>query len=341
MRMIQKFGKVLLTAFVAATITCAAQEKGSLNLVQTISIQGVQLKWDHFGVDLAGNRLFAASEEEPVVEVFDLHTNKLVHTIKGFGRPHNIIVFPEMKKLYVVDGEASEIKILDYDSYQQTGRIPLAIDADPYTYDASKKMLYVVNGGREAHTSYCSVSVVDVSTDKKLTDIKVNSNRLESMTLEKQGSRLFVNMAGNDEVGVIDRKKRDVVQTWPVSAGKVNSPMQLDESDHRLFVVTRQPARLVVIDTDTGKEVASVPVGQNVDDLSYDAKQRRLYVPAGEGFLSVVDQRDANTYQVIAKIPTKPGAKTGRLIPELNRYYLGVPARGGQEAQVWVYNVIP
>jgi DNA-binding beta-propeller fold protein YncE len=246
-----------------------------------------------------------------------------------------------MNKLYVVDGEASEIKILDYNSYKQIGRIPLTIDADPYAYDASRKLLYVVNGGREAHTPYCMISVVNVFADKKLSDIRLNSNRLESMAVEKWGPLLFVNMAGNDEVGVIDRDKGEVVQTWPVTAGKVNSPMQFDEAHHRLFIVTRLPPKLVVIDTDTGKEVTSVPVGHQVDDLSYDPKEHRLYAPAGEGFLSVIQQRGANNYQVIAKIHTKPGAKTGRLIPELKRYYLGVPKRGDQEAQVLVYDVLP
>src|SRR2546421_389804 len=80
--------------------------------------------------------------------------------------------------------------------------------ADLYVYDASTKLLYVVNGGRQAHTPYCLISVVDVKTDKKIVDIKLDTNRLESMTLDKSSSRLFVNMTGINKIGVIDRVKR-------------------------------------------------------------------------------------------------------------------------------------
>src|SRR5260370_31561955 len=113
--------------------------------------------------------------------------------------------------------------------------------------------------------------------------MKLESNRLESMALEKSGQRLFVNMTGVNSIGVVDREKRSVVQTWPITAAKENVPMQFDEATHRLFVVTRKPSKLVVINTDTGKEVTSLDVADYVDDLSYDAPHHRLYVPAGGG----------------------------------------------------------
>jgi DNA-binding beta-propeller fold protein YncE len=230
-----------------------AQEKAPLRLVQTISVPGVTRRWDHFGVDLKGQRLFVASEEDPAVEVLDLKTNKLIRTLTDFKEPHNVLVFPEMNELFVVDGEASEIKILKYDSYELTGRVALTIDADPVAYDPATKYLYVVNGGREAHTPYCLISIVDTKTGKKLADMKLDTNRLESMAIENSGSRLFVNMTGANEIGVVDRNKRAVVATWPITAGEQNVPMQYDEARHRLFVVTRKPSKLVVVNTDTGK----------------------------------------------------------------------------------------
>src|ERR1700758_5459854 len=88
-----------------------AQNKGPLQLLQTISLPGVTRKWDHFGVDLKGQRLFVTSEEAPAVEVFDLKTNKHLRSITDFKEPHNVLVFPELNRLFVIDGEASEIKI--------------------------------------------------------------------------------------------------------------------------------------------------------------------------------------------------------------------------------------
>lgn len=324
-----------------------AQEKSPLRLLQTISVPGVTRKWDHFSVDLKGQRLFATSEEDPAVEVFDLKTNKHLRSLTNFKEPHNVVVFPELNELFVVDGEASEIKILKYDSYDLAGRIALTIDADPVAYDPATKYLYVVNGGREAHTPYCLISIVDTRSGKKLADMMLDTNRLESMAIENSGSRLFVNMTGANKIGVVDRNKREVVATWPITAGQENVPMQYDEARHRLFVVTRKPSKLVVVNTETGKEVTSLPVADYADDLAYDAAHHRLYVACGglqgaPGAISVVEQRDADTYQVIATIPTKPGAKTARLAPELNRYYVGVPGTAKAAApEILVFEVLP
>jgi len=332
----------ILAMVLACAALSTAQEKTPLRLVQTIDVPGAR-HWDHFGVDLKGNRLFVSSEEEPAVEVFDLRTNKHLQSLTEFKEPHNVLPFPELKKIYVVDGEASEIKILDYDSYKLIGHIPLTIDADPVAYDPASKYLYVVNGGREAHTPTCLISIVDTTTGKKIADLKLDTNRLESMAIEKSGPRLFVNMTGINSIGVVDREKRALVQTWPISAGKDNVPLQYDEATHRLFLATRKPSKLVVVNSDNGKEVASLDVADYVDDLAYDAAHHRLYVPGGggTGAVSVVEQQGADNYKVIAAIPTKPGAKTARFVPELNKYYVGVPAKDAQKAQILVYDVAP
>jgi len=337
--------KKLLFIF-ALVFACAlpspAQEKAPLRLAHTIDLPGVR-KWDHFGVDLKGNRLFVASEEEPAVEVFDLRTNKHLQSLTEFKEPHNVLPLPELKKIYVVDGEASEIKILDYDSYKLIGRTELTIDADPVVYDSSSKFLYVVNGGREAKTPTCLISIVDTTTGKKIADMKLETNRLESMAIEKSGTRLFVNMTGINSIGVLDREKRAVVETWPVTAGKDNVPLQYDEATHRLFLATRKPSKLVVVNADNGKQVASLDVADYVDDLAYDAAHHRLYIPGGggNGAVTVVEQHGADDYKIVATIPTKPGAKTARLVPELNKYYVGVPAKDAQPAQILVFDVAP
>jgi DNA-binding beta-propeller fold protein YncE len=332
----------LLFVALACAVPTLAQDKTPLRLVQTITVPGVR-KWDHFGVDLKGNRLFAASEEEPAVEIFDLRTNQHLQSLTEFKEPHNVLPFPELKKIFVVDGEAAEVKILDYDSYKLVGRTELTIDADPVVYDPASKYLYVVNGGREAKTPTCLISIVDVTTGKKLADMKLDTNRLESMAIEKSGPRLFVNMTGINSIGVVDREKRAVVQTWPITAGKDNVPLQYDEATHRLFLATRKPSKLVVVNADNGKEVMSLDVADYVDDLAYDAAHHRLYIPGGggDGAVTVVEQRGADNYQVVATIPTKPGAKTARLVPELNKYYVGVPAKDKQPAQILVFDVAP
>jgi hypothetical protein len=180
---------VVLSLALVWVVESPAQEKTPLRLVQTVSLTGLQRHWDHFGVDVKGNRLFLTSDEdEPVVDVFDLRTNKLIHTITGTKGSHNVLTFPDEKKIFVVDGEASELKILNYDTYELIGHTELSIDADPAVYDSATKYLYVVNGGRAAKTSYCLISVVDTVSGKKLADVKLDTNRLESMAIEKSSS---------------------------------------------------------------------------------------------------------------------------------------------------------
>src|SRR6202051_5367472 len=138
----------ILVLAIGCAVQTPAQEKAPLRLVQTMDVPGAR-KWDHFGVDLKGNRLFVTSREEPSIEVFDLRTNQHLQSLTEFKEPHNVLPFPELKKIFVVDGEASEIKILDYDSYKLIGHTELTIDADPIVYDPASRYLEVVAGGRE------------------------------------------------------------------------------------------------------------------------------------------------------------------------------------------------
>ena len=324
----------------ALAVPSFGQQSEPLKLVKTVDVPGAR-HWDHFGVDLKGNRLFLSSEEEPAVEVFDLKTYEHLKSLTDFKEPHNVLPLPDLKKIYVVDGGASEIKVFDYDSYKLIGHIALTIDADPYVYDPASKYVYVVNGGRAAKTPTCLISVVDTATGKKIADLTLQTNRLESMAIEKSGQRLFVNMTGINSIGVVDREKRTVTQTWPVSAGKDNVPLQYDEATHRLFTATRKPSKLVVVNADTGKEVTSLDAAEYVDDLAWDAAHHRIYLPGGggNGAVTVVQQNGADDYKVIATVPTKPGAKTARFVPELNKLYVAVPGKGATTAQILVYDV--
>jgi hypothetical protein len=128
------------------------------------------------------------------------------------------------------------------------------------------------------------------------------------------------------------------VTDWALKAGKANYPMALDEADHRLFVVTRKPAQLIVLDTESGAMVANVPCVNDSDDLYYDAGRKRIYAPGGEGFISVIRQADADHYQSLAKIPTTIGARTGLWYERRDRFYLAVPASSKQGAALWVYS---
>ena len=333
---------ITLALLLLLGVTAKAQEGAPLKLAHTIPLPGLKDgDFDHFAPDVDGHRLFLTGEENDKVLVFDTSTNKLIHTIEESKAPHAILYRSDLKKLFVVEGDASAVKVYDGDSYKPVSEIKVSVDADSIAYDPATQYLYVVNGGREAHTPYSLISVIDTNSSKKLRDIKINSNHVEAIVLEKSGPRMFMNITGNNAVGVMDRNKSALTATWPLPPGdKLNVAMALDEADHRLFVVTRNPGKLIVLNSDTGKVVTSVEAVGMVDDMAYDAKQKRIYV-AGDQFVDVFYQKDADHYDRLGRIPGSFRAKTGILVPELNRYYLAVPHHENQEAEVRVYEVQP
>lgn len=318
----------------------AAQEKAPLKLVQTIPVPGLKDgDFDHFAADVEGHRLFLTAEENDKVEVFDTNTNRLIFTMEDAKAPHAILYRKDLKKLFVVEGDASAVKVYDSETYKQVDEIKLSIDADSIAFDPATNYMYVVNGGREAHTPYSLISVVDTNSSKKLRDVKINSDHVEAVVLEKAGPRMFLNITGQNAVGVMDRDKSALSATWPLPPGdKGNVAMAFDEVNHRLFVSTRNPGKLVVLDSESGKVIADVPAVGLVDDMAYDTKHRRVYL-AGDGYLDVFEQRDPDHYSLLARVPGSFRAKTGILVPELNRYYLAVPPHDGHGAEVRVYDV--
>jgi hypothetical protein len=122
-----------------------------------------------------------------------------------------------------------------------------------------------------------------------------------------------------------------------VTSALKNYPMALDEAGHRLLIGCRAPARMLALDTDTGKQTASVEIAGDTDDLFYDAARKRVYVVGGQGFVDVLEQKGADRYERVARYPTAPGARTGLFVPEWNKLFVAAPHRGAQEAQILVF----
>lgn len=322
----------------ALVIGAWADKKAALTLLQSIPLPGLRDgDFDNFAVDLKGHRLFVTAEENSAVEVCDLRTNKLIHTISDVMAPHSIVYRADLRKLFVTDGGTAQVKIYQGDSYKPIGSIKLEYGADAVVYDPATKYMYVTNGN-SAHQSYSLISVVDTTSDRKLADIKVDSH-IDAMALEKSGPRLFVAEPSNNSVGVIDRTKRTVIATWSIAQeAQQNLAVAFDEAGHRLFTVSRKPAKFVVLDSDSGKIVSSLPCVDMNDGMVYDARLKRIYVPGTE-FVDVFQQRDPDHYELLSHVPGGFRAKTSILVPELNRYYVAAPHHGEKSAEVLVFQV--
>lgn len=148
---------------------------------------------------------------------------------------------------------------------------------------------------------------------------------------------MYVNLPKSRKVVVVDRDKHTVVATWKTDMAFANYPMALDEDDHRLFVVTRLPARLLVFDTNTGKIIEKVPAVGDCDDVFYDKTRKRIYASGGDGAISVFQQEDVDHYKELARIDTVKGARTSFFSPELDRLFLAVRRQGSKSAVIQVF----
>ncbi len=332
--------KYEILAAVILVLLIPAWAKTPLKLVGTTPLPELHDgDFDHFAIDLKGNRLFSTAEENSKVLVFDLKTNKLIHTIQGLKAPHSMVYRGDLKKLFVVDGDLGEVKIYDTVSYKPAGTVKVREGADSSSYDPATKYLYIVETGKDAHLPDSYITIVDTTAAKKVGEIKIDSDDVEAMALEKSGTRLFVNIRGKAEVEVFDRKNHSLLATWPIGdVAKKPTTIALDEANHRLFVGTRDPGKLIVLDTGSGKVVASFTAASMSDDMVYNATQKRIYF-AGTEFVDVFQQRDPDHYEQIGHVPTAFRAKTAILVPELNRYYLAVPHHEKNSAELRVYDV--
>ena len=271
-----------------------AQSPGApLRLVQTLAIPPtVTGNFDHFGIDLKRNRLFATPEDSKALLVFDLGEGKLLQRIEGIERPHAVWYREDTDRLYVTDGGDGSVKVYDATNYNLLDRIALLKDADSIGYDASRKYLYIDNGGGEVHQSYSMFSIVDTSSNKKIKDIKIDGDTLEAMALDSYRPRVYINDKAKNEVVVVDRWKNTIVATWPITLAKGNVTMALDEQRQRLFVGCRD-GRLMVLDSNTGKELQTLSITPGVDDTIYDPKSRRLYAIGGGSVDVYLRQRRA------------------------------------------------
>lgn len=304
--------------------------------VMPSSIQG---KFDHLGIDQKGGRLFVAAESAHQVLVFDLNSGKYLRSIADIQIPHAIFVREDLNRIFITDGGAGAVKVYNGKTYALLTSIPLKLDADSIGYDPATHLLYIDNGGGDAHETFSMLSSVDTTSNAKVADTKIDGDTLEAMALEQSSSKMYVNNPAKNEVVVFDRANRSILANWPVKLGKRNVAMALDEAGHRLFVATRSGS-ISVFDTASGKELTSLPIGKGVDDLAFDPATKRIYAPCGgDGLIHVYEEHGNDQYTLLGKVPSAPGGKNALLDQAQKRYFVIVPPQPSTPGAVYSYKL--
>src|SRR2546425_1028245 len=344
--MIKLFFRLLavVLCFAVCAILAVSQDglKQPLRLVQTISLPNVKGRLDHMEVDVQGKRLFVAGLENGTFEVADLPTGKWTRTIGGFKKPQGALFVREFNKLFLASGDDGMVRVFRGDTLQLLDSIQFEPGPNRIVYAPNSKLVYVGYGGKDAGKDYGEVGIIDAKNDKHIGDVKVHAHPSE-LLLNESSTTLFVFISIGNQLQVVDAGKREVISTWQITSQRPGDAA-FDESTSRLFVGTRSPAELIVMDSKSGNEVTHLPTAEGQDGVYFDRVRKRIYVSGGRklpsGFVYVYQQNGADQYETIGKIPTRAGAGTSFWSPELNRYYVAAPANDKEEAAILVYEPV-
>jgi len=324
----------LAFAIVLGAVAAAwANEPRSLRLAQTIPMPNVEGRIDHLAVNIKSKRPHVAALGNNTVEVIDLAAGKVMRRITGIKEPQGILYLAGPNRLVVTAGKEGTCRLYDAGTFEVVKVLSSMDDADNLRHDVEADRIYVAYGDG-------ALAAIDPTRFTNPSFIRLRAHP-ESFQLEKKGKRIFVNVPDARQVAVVDRAKGTVIAEWPVHEAHANYPMALDEAKHRLFIGCRQPAKILVIDTESGKVLTAASCAGDTDDVFFDARRGRLYVSCGEGFLDVFDTSSPDALRRTTHIPTAAGARTCLFVPDLHRLYLAVPHRGKQPAEIGVFEATP
>ena len=309
-----------------------SQPSSSVTFVKSAQLPDVQGRIDHMSVDKEGKRLFIAELGNNSVDVMDLASGSRLHTITGLNEPQDVLFIPKLNKIFISNGGDGTVGIYNGSSYSLITSTKLGSDADNIRYDNSTGLVYVGYGDG-------ALAVLD-SDGSHIADISLPGHP-ESFQIEESGSRIFVNVPSDHSIVLVDKQAHSVLRKWQASNDAFqNFPMALDEQNHKLFVGFRDPAKLVVYDTESGKAVSSLDISKDVDDIFYDHSSKQVYLSGGEGFLDIFRQIDPDHYSPLTKINTAQGARTSLFVPELHSMYVAAPQRTpSQGAEILIYRI--
>lgn len=304
----------------------AAEE---LKFKAAVPLPGVEGRFDHFALDTNTHRLFLAALGNDTVEVFDAVAGRHVHTISDQHKPTGVAVAPTRHRLFVANGGDGTVKVYSADTFKLLKSIGGLDDADNVRCDAKATTIYVGYGNG-------ALGLIDAEKLETIGSIQLKGHP-ESFQLEQKGNRIFVNVPEARHIAVVDREQRAVLITWPMEKFRANFPLALDEVNHRLFVGCRQPARVVVIDTMSGKATADFAISGDTDDLFWDGTGQKIFVSCGAGFVDVFQATPSRSFERVTHKPTAPGARTSFL--DADSFYLAVPRQGRLPAELRIFEI--
>jgi DNA-binding beta-propeller fold protein YncE len=334
--MIASRGRALFAGFLTVFLSAgtAVAQSPSLELKQKITLTGKAGNLDHLALDAKRDRLLIANKVNNTLDIVDLKAGKLLKQIRNQGGIQGIAYAADLDRVFVGLASGGFCNAFDGQELKLLKTVSFNEDADNVRYNPRTHLVYVAHAEK-------ALGILDGRTFDVKPDIKLPGTA-EAFQLEAQRPRMYLNVPSPGEVVVIDTDKNEVVQHYPLKLAGGNYPLALDEANHRLYIGCRKKPMVVIMDSESGKELAGVDIPGDIDDLFYDAKSKRLYASCGDGQIAVLRVADGDKYELLEKIDTVKGARTSYFDAATGRFFLAVPRQADKPGpEIWVYQTRP
>lgn len=313
--------------FLAVSAVCVAAEAPGFKVTKKYPLP-VDGGFDYVVFDSSANRVYVSHGTE--VDVVDADSGKLVGKVENTPGVHGIAIVPNLHRGFTTNGGDATISVFDTTTLKTLRTIKVSADPDFIFYDPQSKRVLVCHGNGAA------ITAIDPDKEEVIGKIDLGGGA-EAAVVNGKGTG-FVNLEEAAMVVSFDPQGLAVKQKWPITGCKTPTGLAIDAANSRLFIGCRSKV-LAVMDASSGKVITTLPIGDRVDAVAYDADNKMIFASNGDGTVAVVRQKSANEYEPVGDIQTQPSAKTMALDPKTKRLFLSaadmesVPAANGQRAR--------
>lgn len=294
------------------TIFATTQLLGAeYHLIKEIPIGG-EGGWDYASVDESARRLYVSHATKVVV--IDIEQNTVVGEITNTPGVHGLAPAPELSLGFVSCGREDKAAIVDLKTLQILSKVDTGRNPDGMLYDPAQKEVYMFNGRDQ------SATVIDAKAGKVVATIPLGG-KPEFAAVDVKSNRVFNNLEDKSDVVAIDTKKHEVVNRWPIAPGEEASGMAFDAANHRLFLGCGNKL-MVMMDSESGKVVASVPIGDGVDANAFDPETKLAFASCRDGTVTIAHEDTPDKLTVVQTLKTQRGSRTMTIDPKSHRIYL-------------------
>ena len=286
------------------------QSSSSYRITHTFTLGG-DGSWDYIVPDPPNHRLFIGRQTR--VMVVDEERGTLLGEVTGIHGAHGTAIAAATGHGFATSGDDGSVVMFDLKTFKALGRIPAAEDADAIIYDGVSNRVFTFNG--DAHSS----TVIDPKAGTLITNIPLGGK--PEYGVSAGDGKVYGNLTDTSEVVEIDAKTATVSRRWPTAPCKQPVAMAIDTGHHRLFSGCRSGV-MAVSDYETGKVVATVPIGSGVDGTAFDSASGDAFASNADGTLTVIHQDGPDQYHVAQTVQTAPASRNMGLDPTNHRVFI-------------------